>query len=355
VSNRRLPLRADQIQPPDDPARAYAERAQAGMARAIGDAVAELERGIDEPTMAGLLGSNDFATLWDHLAIERLGEALRPALNRLAVIHDQVATAEMASIGAHPVSKARPSSLRTPDVIQLTYDPLDTRTVDAQRAAREAVIQRLEQSTERTAQQVVTQGLQQRRTPAQIARDLRVTIGMGEREAAAIQAYRRALEEGGTSSLSRSLRDPRYDKAVQRASDAGKPLDQARIDRMVQRYGERYRAYRANMTARTETLRAANEGRRDAWRQYDDRTRSSTEIRRFWLIAGDERTCPVCRSIPLLNTEGITLDGTYDSLDGPVDMPPIHPLCRCTENYVRALSYTRPVTTPAVGMRVLLY
>lgn len=330
--HRRAPLKAEQIQSPDDPARGYAERAEAGVARAIVAAIADLAGSIDAATVAALLAANNFSGLWNHLALERLGHALRPALNRLAVVHDQTAIAETASIGG--LAKARPSFLRTPDVIQLTYDPLDQQTVAAQRAAREAVVQRIEQATERTAQQTIARGLTERQTPAAIARDLRATLSMTEPEANAIQSYRRALEQPGKSALNRALRDRRYDAALRRAADRGEVLDDGRIDRMVDRYADKYRAYRAERIARTETLRAANQGRQDAWRQYAARTgRSGADIRKFWLTAGDELVCPVCRAIPQWNPDGVPLDGSYDSPNGSVFMPPEHPFCRCTEQY----------------------
>ena len=68
---------------------------------------------------------------------------------------------------------------------------------------------------------------------------------------------------------------------------------------------------RATLIARTETLRAHNEGRKVFYRQV-----GITKVR--WLIADDDRTCPVCRP----------LDGKVFGID-EVDGPPGHPGCRC--------------------------
>jgi SPP1 gp7 family putative phage head morphogenesis protein len=69
---------------------------------------------------------------------------------------------------------------------------------------------------------------------------------------------------------------------------------------------------RATLIARTETLRAHNEGRKVFYRQV-----GITKIR--WLTAHDERTCKICRP----------LDGKVFAID-EVEGPPRHPGCRCT-------------------------
>jgi SPP1 gp7 family putative phage head morphogenesis protein len=72
---------------------------------------------------------------------------------------------------------------------------------------------------------------------------------------------------------------------------------------------------RATLIARTETLRAHNEGRKVFYRQV-----GVTKVQ--WLTAHDERTCPTCRP----------LDGRVFGLD---DAPaiPSHPGCRCCWAY----------------------
>ena len=69
---------------------------------------------------------------------------------------------------------------------------------------------------------------------------------------------------------------------------------------------------RATLIARTETLRAHNEGRKVFYRQV-----GVTTVR--WLIADDSRTCKSCRA----------LDGKVFAID-EVEGPPAHCACRCT-------------------------
>jgi len=71
---------------------------------------------------------------------------------------------------------------------------------------------------------------------------------------------------------------------------------------------------RATLIARTETLRAHNEGRKVFYREV-----GVTKVR--WLVADDARTCPACRA----------LNGKVFKLDEAPDLP-FHPNCRCTHS-----------------------
>ena len=71
---------------------------------------------------------------------------------------------------------------------------------------------------------------------------------------------------------------------------------------------------RATLIARTETLRAHNEGRKIFYRQVGVK-----KVR--WITAHDDRTCDICRP----------LDGKVFGID-EVEGPPKHPGCRCSHS-----------------------
>jgi hypothetical protein len=347
-------LRPDQIQPRDDPARVIAEAAESAVARLTNQSLRLVAASLDPATIARAIGENRFDALWRHLALERIGPSLRPMLNRLAVVHDRAAIVTTLDIPSTPIrgiSKARPSRLVTPDVINLTYDPLDSATVAAQNATNDAIAADVENVAQATAEAILSSGLMRGVPPEIIARTLRDALGMSQQEANAIQNYRIALATGSRSPLQRALRDRRYDAAVRRGD-----LTDEQIDRMVERYAARYRAFRAMRLARTETLRAANQGRKAAWNQYAAMTgRAPDAIRRFWLTAGDELVCPICLPIPGMNPDGIPLNGKYNSPIGLIDSPPDpHPVCRCTERFERVSSVDDPdsSTSSGIGLRV---
>jgi hypothetical protein len=321
-------LRPEQIQPTDDSARRLAEAAEGPVATLVRQTLSTLIASIDPAALARMIAENRFDDLWRHLALERIQPMLRPALNRLTVVHDQSAIETTAAIETSPIiQKARPTRLKTPAVINLTHDPLA-----AQNATNEAISAGIEDATQATAEAILSDGLQRGDRPDVIARSLRDTLGLSEPEATAIENYRTSLEAGDRSPLQRALRDRRFDAAVRRGG-----LTDDQIARMVERYATRYRSFRATRLARTESLRAANQGRRAAWYQYIAMTGQTPDsVRRFWLTAGDELVCPICLPIPGMNPDGIPLDGQYETPIGLIDIPPDpHPLCRCTERYER--------------------
>lgn len=319
------PLRASDYQDPDDIARAAAEAADAAVAAAIDDGWDRLREGTELAALIALVSAANWVAIYRIIGVAQIADAMQSAMTRLVDVHDTVASAETRVIAA-----AVPPS----PAIALTYDPLDTATVAAERSARDAVVQQLAYAAKGTLDGVIQRGIAERLPPDALARRIRDMLGLTDRQAMAIENYRRALEEGDPEALRRVLRDRRFDASAERAI-GGEALDEAKIDRMVARYAERYQTYRAMTIARTETLRAANAGRRAAWLQYADRRNlPAGDVVRFWQTAADERVCQICRPIPLMNPSGVPLNGLYDTPDGPVRMPPDpHPSCRCTERY----------------------
>lgn len=80
---------------------------------------------------------------------------------------------------------------------------------------------------------------------------------------------------------------------------------------------------RAEVIARTESMRAANEGQRQAWAQAQEKGLLDGSERREWIA-----TSGCCDECDELDGTTAILDGTYA---GGVDGPPLHPNCRCTE------------------------
>ncbi len=67
-------------------------------------------------------------------------------------------------------------------------------------------------------------------------------------------------------------RDKRFDKIIREAYEQGKPLTQAQIDKIIGRYADRLLERRGLTIARTETRKAAEEGKYDAWKQGLEKT-----------------------------------------------------------------------------------
>jgi len=174
--------------------------------------------------------------------------------------------------------------------------------------------------------QVLTRAFSEGGSPEEIAREMRQMIGLTAAQDTAIANYRRALESGTSSglkdALARSLRDGRYDRSLLRAIQTGQGMSADKIDKLTERYRARYLQYRANAIARTESIRVANAGQMEAWRQAREQGLLDG-AEREWQAAGDDRDCEVCDG----------LDGEVVGFDEPfstgVMHPPQHTHCRC--------------------------
>lgn len=208
----------------------------------------------------------------------------------------------------------------------------------------------------------LTEGMRLGLNPRTQARTIKAIIGLTDRQAMAVYNFRKELEgfharrTGGGYGLGqkidrvngaqvlkpgadgtpkdgiteRRLRDFRYDKQLLSAVHQSKPLTPEQIDKMVDAYARKYRKYRAETIARTESMRAVNMGTQEAWRQaVQDGKVVEDLIRRTWKVAHDERLCPVCEPIPDMNLGGVKLAQPFATPKGPTFLPPMHPDCRC--------------------------
>lgn len=107
---------------------------------------------------------------------------------------------------------------------------------------------------------------------------------------------------------------------------SGKKYDQA--EKMADKYSKRLLDYRAGNIARTELMRASNQGFNEMLQQGADQgilPPSTFEI--YWILTPDDRLCEKCKEMDGLTT---TLGKPFSTATGDIDTPPLHPMCRCT-------------------------
>lgn len=178
-------------------------------------------------------------------------------------------------------------------------------------------------------------------SPRSTARNFRNTIGLTPHQERAVRNYKKYLQEGDSQALQRALRDKRSDSVVARAISGEQPLTSQQIERLSNRYRERYIKHRSEVIARTESLRAVGIGNRAAINTMLLEGDVLTEdVRRFWKFTKDGRTRNEHRKIPGMNPDGVKLDEPFQTPLGPL-MFPRDPdgtaantiQCRCVEFY----------------------
>lgn len=84
---------------------------------------------------------------------------------------------------------------------------------------------------------------------------------------------------------------------------------------------------RAELIARTESMRAANEGQQMLWEQAQSEGLLGPNAKQEWIVGDDEKLCPICQD---MDGEQVDLDEDFNVDGEDIDGPPAHPNCRCT-------------------------
>ena len=83
---------------------------------------------------------------------------------------------------------------------------------------------------------------------------------------------------------------------------------------------------RAGTIAKTEASRAQHLGEMISAKE------TGLVTKKKWLLSAD--ACPVCEAINDAHPDGVELDGNFGSTNyGPIDSPPAHPNCQCSQTY----------------------
>lgn len=215
------------------------------------------------------------------------------------------------------------------------FDQVNALAVSAARRQAGALIDGIDAQTRQLVARLVAQGQLGELTPEAIAQRIRPLIGLNASQADTALRYFDALNarfeaERYGADAANALRG-RFAFSPWR----GGPLD-GRVERLYQQYVDRQLRYRAQMIARTETIRAASEGDQLAWSQrIAAGDADGYEVVQTWSVTRDDRACPLClaldgeqvRTGPV--SAGARPDlGTLAGFDG-VGHPPRHPGCRC--------------------------
>ena len=183
-------------------------------------------------------------------------------------------------------------------------------------------IREIDQTTRDTIRQVLQSGTTAGDDPFAIARRIRGSIGLTTRQEAAVNNYERMLRALDPTVLDRKLRDRRSDASVGRAIANDKALTDAQVRSLTDRYRDRYVKYRANVIARTESIRAVQGAQ---WELFQDMINKgqidARQVRRTWITTNDGHVRNAHVQIPVMNPSGVGQAQSFASPLGPILYP----------------------------------
>lgn len=136
------------------------------------------------------------------------------------------------------------------------------------------------------------------------ARMIESMVGMDSRQAMAAMNYRADLIESGLT------------------------LD--RVNTLTDRYVDKKIGERGETIARTEIMDALNQGSLEGYAQAQDEGLLGKDAKKEWITTPVD-ACDICAP---LDGRQVLLGETFDTENGPVDSPPLHPRCRCALSVV---------------------
>lgn len=185
----------------------------------------------------------------------------------LALMTDDLAPALASSLDQ--VYQA--AGLSAAEVLRGSVDTLfdfnlaNTRAISDIRETRLRLVREFGLEQRRATQVFLEDAFRRGVAPVNQARALKRSIGLTRHQAQAVVNFRGMLEARDPTSLTRLLRDRRFDGTIQASIRTGQPLNQKQIQRMTERYRQRFIAHRAQTIAKTESLKAASAGDLALW------------------------------------------------------------------------------------------
>lgn len=174
--------------------------------------------------------------------------------------------------------------------VHIVFDQTNPNAINAMNANRLRLVREFTESQRRVTLDAILQGIREGANPREVARMFRDSIGLTQRQMQAVRNYQRALQELDPDALRRALRDARFDRTVAAAIRDNRPLTRAQIDKMVDRYRDRYIKYRSEVIARTEALRSVHQGVQAMYDQaIENGDLRASDLTREWNTAKDER------------------------------------------------------------------
>lgn len=220
--------------------------------------------------------------------------------------------------------------------IAISFDSSHPRAAALARANRLELVREFTTEQRAATREAIVRSFETGEGTASTARAFRNSIGLNRVQERWVASFETALRNRDRKALDRALRDRRFDRTVERAFEAKRPLTELQIQRMTERYRARTLIMRSENIARTEALRATSGAREEALLQMIEQTGLPPErIRRVWNATRDARTRDAHRP---MNGQEREIGASFEDGDGNALRWPGDPQapagttinCRCT-------------------------
>jgi len=170
------------------------------------------------------------------------------------------------------------------------FDVINQRAVNNIQNNAFGLIQQFSDEQRRATRAALLDGVTRGINPREQAINFKQSIGLTTKQVDAVNNFRRLLTQNSAEALTRNLRDKRFDASIRNAISTDTPLTSAQIDKMVERYRQKYLIYRSEVIARTESLRAVHEGSYEMFNQaVEAGTLLAEQLTQQWNIANDSK------------------------------------------------------------------
>jgi hypothetical protein len=208
------------------------------------------------------------------------------------------------------------------DLGTIVFDHVNVRAINALQNNSLRLISEFTAEQRAATRLALLDGIARGVNPKQQAVAFRDSVGLTEKQQAAVLNYRNLLEGDAASrqeALTRKLRDGRFDQTVNASIRRDVPLTTEQIERMTTRYRERYIKHRAETIALTEALRSVHEGVEEGYQQAIDAGKlDPADLERMWDSSRDKR---VRRTHKLLQGQKRPWGGTWQTVNGVLRYP----------------------------------
>lgn len=217
-----------------------------------------------------------------------------------------------------PITAADTDSAST---FSAQFDESNPRAVRFATEQSSVLITEITKETVYGVQQLIAQGVRDGIPPRKLAKQVRSIVGLRSDQITALNSFRAKLAVAQPGSIVNmgSTRKVRVPKSG---------VTERFLQQQTERYTKVLHQQRARLIARTETLRSANEGQRELWRQAVDNNQLPADQKRVWIDTADGRTRDDHRA---MRGQIRGIEEKFQSPSGALIEPGEEPNCRCAQ------------------------